>query len=141
MKDWTYIVIHHSATVDSNTYSWDAIKKYHIEVNKWSDIGYHGGIELVEHEYKLLAGRPLNTKGAHCKDGGMNNVALGFCFVGNYDLIEPPIPMLIKGSQQIRSWMEIFHIPLEHIKGHRDYSVKTCPGKLFDLDLFREMLK
>ena len=140
MRNWEYIIIHHSATIDSSAYSWDAIKKYHVEINKWSDIGYHGGIELVGEEYKLLAGRPLNMKGAHCKDGSMNDRALGFCFVGNYDIIEPTISMLIIASHQIKSWMDIFHIPVENIKGHRDYSIKSCPGSLFNLDLFREML-
>jgi len=37
--------------------------------------------------------------------------------------------------------MEIFNVPAENIKGHRDYAKKSCPGKKFDLALFREIVK
>ena len=29
-KEWRYILIHHSATVDGDVNDWDAIKKYHM---------------------------------------------------------------------------------------------------------------
>jgi hypothetical protein len=46
-----YIVIHHSLTPDNQTVSWNAIRRYHIDVNKWADIGYHYGIENINGAY------------------------------------------------------------------------------------------
>ena len=140
---WTHIIIHNSLTEDGKTVSWDDIRRFHMTdpAYRFSDIGYHGGIELIDNEYIILAGRPLNIKGAHCKDKGMNNVALGFCFVGNYDLTEPPAVMLVRAVSYILGWMEIFKIPPERVTAHRDYSTKTCPGKLFDMSIFRDLLR
>lgn len=141
MTKWTHIILHCSATEDGKTVSWDDIRRYHKDTNKWADIGYHAGIELVDNDYIIMAGRPLNMIGAHCQAGGMNKVALGFCFVGNYDTIPPPTIMLTQAAYYILGWMEVFNIPKSNIKMHRDYeSGKTCPGLKFDIDLFRGLL-
>ena len=83
----------------------------------------------------------------------MNNVGLHVCCVGNYDLTPPPtglIECLIR--RVVVPWMRRYGIPPENVIGHRDAGLmagfdwrkgqyKTCPGKLFSLDLFREMLR
>lgn len=138
--NWTHIIVHHSATIDSGTFSWAAIRKYHIEIKNWRDIGYHAGIELIGNEYIVMTGRPLNVKGAHCEGFNMNNKALGFCFVGNYDKAIPPAEMLIKGAAHIKGWMDILGIPTDNVRGHRDYSSKSCPGKKFDMVILRGLL-
>ena len=71
----------------------------------------------------------------------MNNIALGFCFIGNYDLVEPSIKMLVRAVPHLRSWMEIFKIPVNNVTMHRDYSTKTCPGRKFDSEILRDLLK
>ena len=55
----------------------EATKKLHIEVNGWSDIGYHF---FIEKDGYLRKGRPLCTQGAHCK--GYNDY-VGICLQGS----------------------------------------------------------
>lgn len=137
---WEYIIIHHSLTKDSQTVSWQAIRRYHIYELKWEGIGYHFGMELVNDEYEILVGRPLTKEGAHCK--GMNSKAIGICCVGNYDLIAPPNCLFHNlGQHLIIPLMKIFNIPIENIKGHRDYADKTCPGTKFDMQLLKQIIQ
>ena len=42
-----YIIFHHSLTKDGTVVDWEAMRRYHEQVNGWSDIGYHYGIERV----------------------------------------------------------------------------------------------
>jgi hypothetical protein len=135
----TEIIIHCSATKDSGTVSWSAIRRYHTEVRGWQDIGYHAGIELVgEKDYEVFLGRPWDKQGAHCRAQGMNGHSLGFCFVGDYDKAEPPVRMLELGAKHIAAMCRIFKIPVKDVYGHRDFEKnKTCPGKMFSLDVLR----
>lgn len=142
MRNWTTIVIHHSATPDGETFSWDDIRRFHVKARGWRAIGYHAGIERIDDEYVVLAGRPLHWVGAHCRARGMNWVSLGFCFVGNYDLGEPPGEMLEVGAEYIRGWMEAFDIPVDRVLPHRYFDPhKLCPGAKFNMEKFRELLK
>lgn len=139
------IVVHHSLTSDNQLVSWNAIREYHINGNKWKDIGYHAGIELVGPRYEMFFGRMENEEGAHCY--GFNDVALGVCVVGNYDLAAPPEPALELLRKYCRSRMDIYGIKLERIVGHwetygmRDKPVeKSCPGNRFSMPTFRRSL-
>jgi len=138
---WRYILIHHSLTKDSKTVSWQAIRKFHINERGWRDIGYHFGIELVNDEYEILCGRPLDMPGAHCRESGMNRKAIGICCVGNYDEEEPKEEMLKRLASLCRWLMRTYDIPKERVLGHRDFAeYKSCPGKMFDLDRLRKSL-
>jgi len=152
-RRWIYIMLHHSLTKDGATVSWQAIRRYHKETMGWRDIGYHFGIELIGDNpppsplnlrgelkggYEILVGRPLDQEGAHCV--GMNQKAIGICFVGNFDESEVPPEQWKKGIELVRSLLKLLDIPIRYVVGHRDYAAKTCPGKLFDMDLFRKEL-
>ena len=128
------IFCHHSLTKDSSTVSWGAIRRYHTDFLKWSNIGYHAGIELVrsgnELYYEVLMGRMWDVQGAHCK--GENHDSLGICLIGNFDHHKPPDAQYEAAGRIISLWMKLYGIKLKDIYGHRDFSIKTCPGKLFD---------
>jgi len=137
--NWTHIMIHHSATVDSSTFSWSAIRKYHImdPAHKWNDIGYHFGVEIVGTEYEALVGRPLDIKGAHCPQGGMNEKAIGICLIGNFDIVIPNSAALkVLSTRLLRPLMRLYSIIPQNIVFHRDFNfLKSCPGKLFTREL------
>jgi len=136
-----FIILHHSLTKDSETVSWQAIRRYHIDTMKWNDIGYHYGIELVNDQHEILVGRMPNQSGAHCKQMGMNRMSIGICFVGNFDDGKPLPEMWVMGLRFVRGLMDIYQIPRQNIKGHRELcDYKSCPGFYFDLNKFRSQL-
>jgi hypothetical protein len=132
-----YILLHHSLTKDGQTVSWDAIRQYHKTAPEYGfdDIGYHWGVELVGNHYEVLAGRMMNENGAHCP--GRNNDSLGICVIGNFDLAPVPPAQWSLTVHLVSSLCDVLRIPFDNIKGHRDYSSKTCPGKYFDMEAFR----
>lgn len=134
----TNIIIHCSATKDSQSVSWGAIRDYHTKVNGWSAIGYHYGIELVGDEYEIFLGRMPDQNGAHCRAGTMNDRSIGICCVGDYDNEKPPAELVDKCLELVRFLIRHYGISKYRVLGHRELDpAKTCPGARFDMDLFR----
>ena len=137
------IVIHHSATADSETLSWGAIERHHVEVNGWDAVGYHAGAELVRDSYQVLLGRPTDRTGAHvagrASDGvSWNKVTLGFCFVGDFDQEEPPLELLeVAARRWLVPQIRAHGLTVEDLIPHRDLAPKSCPGDRFDMDRLR----
>jgi hypothetical protein len=137
----THIVIHNSATKDSGTVSWGAIRRYHTDVKGWTDIGYHFGIEQVGFEFEALVGRMPDKQGAHCLARGMNSHAIGVCCVGDFDRYPVPNEQFALCLEITRYLMRTYNIPAGNVIGHREVEPKkNCPGLLFDMDLFRSSL-
>jgi len=126
------IILHCSATKDSGTVSWDAIRKYHIEVMHFRDNGYHFGLENVNGKLAYMVGRPLTEWGAHCE--GHNTGSLGICVIGDYDkdILDPAREIaVVKLCTYLCS---ILGINPKQIYGHREFNpAKTCPGMKFPL--------
>ena len=125
------IIIHHSATKDTGTVSWGAIRNYHVEKMGWNQIGYHFGIELVGDYYETFLGRRPDLMGAHTV--GQTDHSIGICVVGNFD--EDSMNGGIKDSlYDLLVWLiEAYKINKHEIYGHCEFAQKTCPGKnLFD---------
>lgn len=130
-RKWKYIIIHHSATEDGDTYNWDEISRYHVKIRKWKGIGYHFGVEKIRGEYVICIGRGLDQIGAHTR--GMNEMGIGVCLIGNYDKVEPNATQYWYLACLCRNLMRTFDIPIGHIQAHRNYADKTCPGKKFSM--------
>lgn len=135
------IIIHHSLTKDSKTVSWQAIRRYHTKTLGWDQIGYHFGVELVDDHYEILVGRMFNEPGAHCIQQGMNRRSLGICIIGNFDYNPVPSAQWIVAACFTASLLMQFNLPVSAVRGHRYYApYKSCPGKNFDMNLFREQV-
>jgi hypothetical protein len=146
-----YIVIHHSLTKDGDVNDWDAIRRYHVEVNGWRDIGYQLGVEMYDGNLTVQTGRRMNERGAHTKEAGMNRKSIGICVVGNYDLEPPPLSYLFLLRDLCWNVMVNWGIRHDRVIGHRDAGMlagfdwrkgqfKSCPGVMFPMAGLREML-
>lgn len=137
----SYIVIHHSTTKDNVTLKdFDAIRRYHVEVNGWKDIGYHWIVEQVNGKLQAVSGRTENTMGAHCKEGNMNSKGIGVCMVGNFEENMPSDELYTFVADLCKDIMKRHGIPVENVIGHRDVMATACPGKNFDLDKLRNLI-
>ena len=132
------IIIHHSLTKDSKTVSWGAIRQFHKSLG-WGNVGYHFGIELARNDYEIFVGRTLDKTGIHTAN--KNTDSIGICFIGNYDIIEPPLEMLKVSIPLIHWLMNLYDIPIDEIYGHRHFANKSCPGERFDMDLFKGLVE
>jgi len=131
------IIIHCSATTDTDDRNWDAIRRYHKETLGWNDIGYHFGIEKVGESYRVLYGRRPYIKGAHCRANGRNHDSLGVCFVGNFDEEPPNEHQWDLGVRLVGSLCIAHQISPTYIYPHNKFEeYKTCPGKKFDMSSF-----
>jgi N-acetyl-anhydromuramyl-L-alanine amidase AmpD len=139
MRQINEIIIHHSATKDSGTVSWGAIRRYHITECEWMDIGYHFGIELVQDvvasQYEILCGRPLHFAGAHTT--GHNANSIGICMVGNFDIVPPSKGQLDRLNGLIKG-LKILFPTITKVSFHRAYANKTCPGTSFTKNMIEE---
>jgi len=146
-----YICIHHSLTKDGQVVDWEAIRKYHREVNGWSEIGYHYGVERVGNRLSLQVGRSEAQPGAHTREMHMNGKSLGICVVGNFDLAPPGLEVLRFLADIVKRKIAEYGIPVQSVLGHREVGAmagfdwkkgqyKSCPGKYFPMDTLRAML-
>lgn len=110
----------------------------------WRDVGYYFLIEYINGWVHIIVGRPLTDSGAHCPQERMNQRGIGICYIGDFDRFEPPKEVLeISSKRLIIPLMAQFKIPVKNILGHRDIKgvKKSCPGKKFDLDTLRIIVK
>jgi len=146
-------MLHHSATPDGQTVSWGAIERYHREHEGMRDIGYAWGVELIGDDYYVMVGRPEDEIAAACREADMNARAVHVCLVGNFDKSPPPLRQLEVFARRVGLPVMRRHgITPERVLGHRDGGLmagydwrrgqyKSCPGKAFDLEMVRRMLR
>ncbi len=127
------IVIHHTHNPNLTV---ESTHKLHIERFKWAGIGYN---YFIEKNGDIFEGRGMYV-GAHAKNH--NRDSIGIALAGNFDETLPT-------ENQIESLIDIcldfmihYDIGPNRVIGHREIEgvEKTCPGLLFDMNKFREML-
>lgn len=158
-RDWDGIVKYHTSyRIEFNTVTKEEFERRlaahdgKVFQKPWLDVGYHAGTELVNGEPVFRWGRPLSMVGAHAGVEGVSNKFneefLGICCIGNYDTISPEPALWDFNIRVTKVLMEAFEIPADQVIGHREVfdrlgvpRQKTCPGKCWNMDLFRQMLR
>lgn len=142
---WSHVMLHHSLTRDSQTVSWGAIRRYHIDPDgpyRMRDIGYHFGVEQIGDTFEVLLGRSLRRPGAHCREAHMNQRALGICLVGNFDAELPPWDQWYAAVELVQTLLWLLDLTPGAVVAHRDFApYKSCPGARFDLGAFRDAIR
>lgn len=121
------ITIHHTATSNNYrdaAYEIRSIQRFHMYGRGWCDIGYHF---IIDRNGSIYECRPLWAVGAHVKGHNYGNI--GISLLGNYEEID-------MSEEQFRALISLvawlcwkYNIPVDNIKGHRDYASTKCPGR------------
>lgn len=119
------VIIHCSATEAGNDYDVEHIRKWHVEGNGWSDVGYHFVVKL---DGTIQEGRPIWRAGAHCK--GKNMRSIGICYIGG---VRDGAPKDTRTEAQKVALVKLLkYIRKQYsgvgIYGHRDFANKNCPS-------------
>ena len=136
----TMIVLHCSATRCNRSYSVQQLYHDHVEVNRWSYIGYH---EYILRSGKVEPTRALHLPGAHAK--GFNAHSIGVCYEGGLD--EDGNPADTRTPEQKVAMARLIvqlhqQFPtINRVLGHRDLPDvhKACP--CFDATELQCLLK
>ena len=131
MRNITKIIIHCAATREGQNVKTSTIRKWHVEGNGWSDIGYHYVIEL---DGKVVEGRPLERRGAHTR--GQNTCSIGICYIGGVEAEKTNGKYKAKDTrtpEQKEAMYELIaelqeRFPKAKLHGHNEFANKACPS-------------
>lgn len=145
-RQWTAIVIHHSATKQGNAAIFD---KWHKEGNYWEGVGYDfvigNGTSSGDGEVEVTFRWREQRTGAHCKtpDNWANEKAVGICLVGNFEQTAPTVRQLQSFVKLVRFLQERYGIPKDRIYGHNTTPgarETDCPGRRFPTAFLKSVL-
>lgn len=127
MRKIDKIIVHCSATAEGRDFTVADLRRWHVEGNKWSDIGYHYIIHL---DGTIHIGRPVEKAGAHT--AGHNMDSIGVCYIGGLaaDGVTPKDTRTPEQKEGlIRLLRELLRrYPNSEVYGHHDFDPeKACP--------------
>ena len=134
MREINKLIVHCSATKPSMDIGVEEIRRWHVEDNGWSDIGYHA---VIRRSGDPEHGRRIESIGAHAQ--GYNLDSIGVCLVGGIDEDGNSSCNFTSNQYEALScfistckdaWPEI------KVIGHNQISDKDCP--CFDVESFVE---
>lgn len=126
-KQTNHIVVHASATPPSMDIGADEIRRWHVEGNGWSDIGYNA---VIRRNGNIEMGRQEGAIGAHA--AGYNSDSFAICLVGGTDKAGNAENNFTRDqfeSLEIYIRGLIGWHPYAEVLGHRDLPdvTKDCP--------------
>lgn len=126
MRKINKIIVHCTATKRDHNVTKDDLKKWHVDENGWSDIGYHFFIDL---DGEIHECRPIEKTGAHTK--GHNYDSIGIAYAGGlgsdnawHDTRND------KQKQTLEDLLCSLKLSYYNAKiyGHNYFSEKNCPS-------------
>ena len=125
--DTNYLVIHCSATRADQEITAEHIRRWHVDDNGWSDIGYHW---VIERDGKIQHGRHAQSQGAHVR--GHNHESIGICLVGGMaENGDPEDNFTPEQWLVLEKLIEVLQVryPAAQVVGHYYFTPdKTCPN-------------
>ncbi len=147
LREWKYIVLHHTATETGDVQSIDAAHKLRKDAdgNPWRGIGYHF---LIGNGHGMKDGEVTSTfrwldqsDGAHAGNSQYNSQGIGICLVGNFE-DAPPTPAQLKSLRELMVTLRAdCRIGYDGIVRHTDIKQTACPGKQFPWDTLLSSLE
>ncbi|HZL38140.1 MAG TPA: peptidoglycan recognition family protein [Tepidisphaeraceae bacterium] len=136
---WKWIVIHHSATPTGGAVAFDRMHR----AKGWDELGYHfvigNGTDTHDGRVEVGSRWPKQKWGAHAKTPSeqFNRDGIGICLVGNFDVTHPTSAQIKSLTKLVSYLMYTYHIPADHVLGHRDTKSTDCPGRYMNVALVR----
>jgi len=125
------VTIHCSVTPNGKYISLDDFRKWHVEENGWSNIGYHAIFQPdgTVHDYRNGL-RALNVQGAGV--AGANKNTIHYCLVGTDRF---SIKQFVSMRYYLESLHQLYNIGPWRIRCHYEFDSarkqgKTCPNML-----------
>ncbi|MBN8588875.1 MAG: N-acetylmuramoyl-L-alanine amidase [Rhodothermia bacterium] len=143
---YTYLTFHHTAgpkaiTLAEGKSRMKSIQDFHMDGNKWCDIGYQF---LMDTSGRVYQGRPWVNEskrivdgpqlviGAHVSGGNTGNIGISLmgCFhPAEANCSDVIAPAAMDSLVSYFSFMaETYKINPDNIRGHRDFNTTSCPG-------------
>jgi len=117
------VIIHVAATPVGMDIGAAEIRRWHVEGNGWSDIGYH---YVIRRSGLTETGRDEDTQGAHVY--GHNRGTLGICLVGGTPDCNTTSAQWAALAILVVDILRRHGLTVDDVDGHRDYDPgKACP--------------
>jgi len=132
---WKKIVIHHSASKKGSLQGMDM---YHRQKRRMENgLAYHfvigNGHGMRDGKIEIGNRWKRQIKGGHVASDAMNQIAIGICLVGNFE-VDRPTEAQMKSLYALVGYLcNRSGISKINVKTHRQINTKptACPGKLF----------
>jgi hypothetical protein len=138
-RAWNSIVLHHSATLEGDVASIDAVHRRQRDPSgkPWLGIGYHfvvgNGNKMGDGEIQPTFRWHQQLAGAHAGKRDYNEHGIGICLIGNFEQSPPTARQLASVRALIKTLARRHSIARERVVRHQDVNTTACPGRLFPL--------
>lgn len=142
IRQWQYVVVHHSATEQGSVEGIDRVHKARVdsEGRPWRGIGYHfvigNGQGMADGQVTATFRWKDQLAGAHAGQKLYNEYGIGICLIGNFESAPPTSRQRAALASLIAELKRVHAIDPAHIVAHGDIKQTACPGKLFPRQQF-----